>query len=146
LLRPEYIGIKLTDLPDEIIHQYQLKDKANKNGHIHLSITRGMYGLPQSGLLAITLLGKCLKKHGYVQSKFVPGLWKHKTRPVQFCLTVDDFGVKYIGKEHADHLLKVHEEHYKVTCDWSGTRYTGIHMHWDYDNHIKVHLFTPGYM
>jgi hypothetical protein len=49
LLRPEYIRIKITDLPDEIINQYKLDDKVNKNGHIHLSITRGMYGLPQSG-------------------------------------------------------------------------------------------------
>jgi hypothetical protein len=86
-----------------------------------------------------------LNKHGYVQSKFVPGLWKHKTGPIQFCLTVDNFGVKYVGQEHANHLLKVLQEHYKVTCDWSGTRYIGIHMHWDYDNH-KLHLFMPGYV
>ena len=104
-----------------------------------------MYGLPQSGLLANELLEKRLNKHGYVQSKFVPGLWKHKTRPIQFCLTVDDFGVKYVGKEHTEHLLKVLQENYKVTSDWTGNRYIGIHMHWDYDNH-KVHLFMPGYV
>jgi hypothetical protein len=33
---------------------------------------------------------------------------------------VDDFGVKYVGKEHAEHLLKVLQEHYKVTTDWKG--------------------------
>ena len=104
-----------------------------------------MYGLPQSGLLANELLENRLNKHGYAQSKFVPGLWKHKTRPIQFCLTVDDFGVKYVRQEHDNHLLKVLQEHYKVTCDWSGTRYIGIHMHWDYDNH-KLHLFMPGYV
>jgi hypothetical protein len=75
LLDPEYIRIKLSDLPDEIIKQYKLKDKVNKNGHIHLSVTRGMYGLPQSDLLANELLEQRLNKHGYVQSKFVPGLW-----------------------------------------------------------------------
>jgi hypothetical protein len=100
-----------------------------------------MYGLPQSGLLA----NKLLEKHGYIQSKFVPGSWKHKTRPILFFLTVGDFGVKYVGQEHANHLLQVLQEHYKVTYDWSGTRYIGIHMHWDYDNH-KLHLFMPGYV
>lgn len=58
LLRPEYIRVKLSDLPDEIIKQYKLNDKVNKNGHIHLVVTRGMYGLPQSGLLANELLEK----------------------------------------------------------------------------------------
>ena len=75
----------------------------------------------------------------------MPGLWKHRTRPIQFCLTVDDFGVKYVGKEHAEHLLTDLQEHYKVTTDWIGNRYIGIHMHWDYQNH-KVHLFMPGYV
>ena len=28
------------------------------------------------------------------------------SRPFSFCLIVDDFGVKYIGKEHADHLIQ----------------------------------------
>ena len=35
-----------------------------------------------------------------------PGLWRYVTRPVQFTLVVDDFGVNYVGKEHADHLIK----------------------------------------
>ena len=43
LLRPEYIlqfNI-LIGLPDKIINQYKSKDKANKKGHTHHSITRG---------------------------------------------------------------------------------------------------------
>jgi hypothetical protein len=60
-----------------------------------------MYGLPQPGLLAKELLKKRLNKHGYQQSKFVHGLWKHNTRPIQFTLVGDDFGMKYISKEHA---------------------------------------------
>jgi hypothetical protein len=42
------------------------------------------------------------------------------TRPVQFALVVDDFGMKYVGKEHAQHLNNTIEEHYKLTCDWTG--------------------------
>ena len=79
-----------------------------------------MYSLLQAGLLANELLEKHLNKNGYFQCKFVAGLWAHKTRPIQFTLVVDDFGVKYVGKDHADHLLKTLEQHYKVTSDWTG--------------------------
>ena len=94
--------------------------------------TKGMYGLPQAGLIANELLEKQLNKHGYRQSKLVPGLWKHNTRPIQFTLVVDNFGVKYIGDKHAHHLQKVLEQHYEIKCDWSGQRYIGITLLWDY--------------
>ena len=60
---------------------------------------------------------KRLNKHGYQQSKLVPGLWKHDTGLIQFTLVVDDFGVKYVGEEHAQHLKNTLEEHYKLTCN-----------------------------
>ena len=69
-----------------------------------------MYGLPQSGLLAIELLEKRLNKSGYQQSKLVPGLWKHEWRLVKFTLGVDVLGVKYVGEKHALHLKQTLEE------------------------------------
>ena len=76
-----------------------------------------MYGLSQSGLLANTFLEKRLNNHGYRRSKLVPGVWRHNTLPVQFTLVVDNFGVKYVGEEHANHLKQVLEEYYTLTCD-----------------------------
>ncbi len=35
----------------------------------------------------------------------MPGLWKHKMRPISFTLLVDDFGVKYVGEEQVIHLI-----------------------------------------
>jgi hypothetical protein len=145
LKRPEYIQVKLSDLPQEIIDEYKLHNLANHKGMLFIKVTKGVYGLPQAGLLASELLKKRLNQHGYTQSKMVPGLWKHKTRPIQFTLIVDDFGVKYRGKEHADHLKHVLEEQFKVTADWTGTRYAGIHLHWDYCN-STAHLCLPGYV
>eukprot|EP00956_Cyclotella_meneghiniana_P014612 scaffold21966_cov36-Cyclotella_meneghiniana.AAC.2 len=127
LLRPEYIRVKLIDPPEEIIREYKLREKANKKGCIFLKVVKGI-----------------LNKHGYYQSKTIPGLWKHKTRPLQFTLVVDDLGAKYVGKEHANHLKQILEEHYKVTADWAGERYVGIHLKWDYDKR-QCHLFMPGY-
>jgi Tat protein secretion system quality control protein TatD with DNase activity len=125
-------------MPEEIINEYKLRDKANSKGHIFLEVNKGMYGLPQAGLLANELLEKRLNKHGYYQSKLIPGLWKHKTRPIQFTLVVDDYGVKYVGQEHAIHLKQVLEEHYKVTMDWAGERYVGIHLKWDIFLHERL--------
>jgi len=74
LHRPEFIRIKLGDIPDEVINECKLREKATKNGSIYIRAKRGMYGLPQAGLLANKLLEKHLNKHGYRQSKLVPDL------------------------------------------------------------------------
>ena len=43
-----------------------------------------------------------------------------KKRPIWFTLKVDDFGVKYIGKEHAMHLMDVLKLYYKMEEDRKG--------------------------
>jgi hypothetical protein len=120
LHRAKFIQIKLSDIPNEVIREYKLREKATKNGSIYIRAKRGMYGLLQAGLLANELFEKRLNKHGYQQSKLVPRLWKHDTRPIQFTLVVDGFGVKIVGKEHAQHLKNTLKEHYKLKCIWKG--------------------------
>ena len=93
-----------------------------------------MYGLPQSGILANKLLVKRLDLFGYYPVEHTPGLWKHKTRPVVFSLVVDDFGVKYVGKENADHLVNSLQADYKITIDWTGGTFCGIDLKWNYDD------------
>ena len=127
---PEYLRIKLSDIPLEIVQEYKLKDIATQDGYVYVEATEGIYGLPQAGLLANKLLEKRLNKHGYFQSKFVPGLWMHKWQPITFTLVVNNFGVKYVGKEHAEHLREVIKKYYPVTEDWTGKRYIGITLDW----------------
>jgi hypothetical protein len=62
---PEFIRIKLTDIPDKVIEECKLREIATKNESIYIRAKRGMYGLPQAGLLANKLLKKRLNKHGY---------------------------------------------------------------------------------
>ena len=104
-----------------------------------------MYGLPQAGLLANKLLKQRLAKHGYYKVAHTSGLWKHISRPVSFTLVVDDFGIKYVGKEHTDHLLNALRQDYTLDIDWTGTLYCGISLHWDYDNKT-VDISMPGYI
>jgi hypothetical protein len=58
---------------------------------------------------------------------------------------VDNFGVKYVGVEHAEHLLGVLQSKYKVTHNWNGDKFLGIKLKWDYLNGT-VDLSMPGYI
>ena len=113
--RYEYIKLKLSDIPTEVIEEYNLRSIATDDDFVYVEIRAGMYGLPQAGLIAQQLLEKRLNNDGYYQDKYVPGLWHHEWRPIKFTLVVDDFGVKYVGKEHAEHLLGVIQKHYKCS-------------------------------
>ncbi len=79
LHRPELICMKLSNILDKIINEYKLQNKTTPSRSIYIVANRGMCGLPQSGLIANKLLEKSLNKHGYRQSKLVPGLWHHDT-------------------------------------------------------------------
>ena len=94
------------------MEHYNLRDLETKDGYVYVKIQKGMYGLPQAGIIAQQLLEKRLNKAGYRQSKITPGFWTHDWRPISFTLVVDDFGVKYFGKEHAEHLINVLTQHY----------------------------------
>jgi hypothetical protein len=137
--------MKLDLFPPDIIDKYNLANKVDQNGNGHCEVRRGMYGLPQAGIIAQELLKEPLQKAGYMQSKLTPGYWKHEWRPISSTLVVDDFGVKYIGKEHVMHLIKSLKEHYEVEEDWEGRRYLGITLDWDYKKH-EVHLSMPDYV
>ena len=92
-----------------------------------------MYGLPHAGILANKLLKEKLLQNDYFEVPHTPGLFRHKARPVWFTLVVDDFGIKYVGKEHAQHLLGVLKEFYEIEEDWTGSLYCGITLDWHYD-------------
>ena len=145
LARREYAKLRLSDIPDEVITEYGLEELATAEGFVYIVVKKRMYGLPQAGLLAQQQLEKRLNKHGYSQSLLVPGLWTHNWRPIQFSLVVDDFGVKYVGEEHARHLRSVLEADYQVETDRKGKKYVGLTLDWDYERH-KVHLLMPGYV
>jgi hypothetical protein len=92
--RYEYMRMNISLLPEEIILTYNLCDIVDEKGWIYMEIRKGMYGLPQAGIIAQQLLQRNLAKHGYRPVRHTHGLWKHDTRPVSFSLVVDDFGVK----------------------------------------------------
>ena len=60
----EYMKLKLSDLPEDFVTLYNIVSKVDKNGFVYLEIRRGMYVLPQSGILAQQLLEKQLNNKG----------------------------------------------------------------------------------
>jgi hypothetical protein len=111
---------------------------------------RAVWGLPQAGILANKLLRRRLLPNGYFECPNTPGLWKHEWRPISFTLVVDNFGVKYVGKEHVQHLIWCIREKYKVTEDWTGDLYCGITLKWNYKKrwldisiHARIHPKAP---
>ncbi|KAL7481873.1 hypothetical protein ACHAW6_007553 [Cyclotella cf. meneghiniana] len=116
---PEIMRLKYNILPDESIHKYGLAQKV-LNGWVYVHIEKGMYGLPQAGLLANKLLAICLETHGYYQCQFTPGLWHHKCHPVTFSLVVDNFGIKMVDLTHAKHLKEALQKYYTVSWDYCG--------------------------
>ena len=54
--------MKLNLFPQDIIDEYNLKNKVNHNGNVHCEVRRGMYGLPQAGIIAQELLEERLRQ------------------------------------------------------------------------------------
>ena len=142
--RYEYLRIPLSMLPEEIIQHYNLEPLIHK-GHVYAEVRKGMYGFPHAGLIANEQLQRFLAPHGYRPVPITPGLWHHETRDLSFTLVVDDFGVKYVAEDDAKHLISCLKQHYKVSEDWTGSRYISLNLDWDYDKRT-CDISMPGYV
>ena len=143
LERKEYIRIQTKFIPEDIMIEFNLHQFV-QDGSILFEINKGMYGLPQAGLLAQTRLIKHLETRGYHQTPLVPCLFKHESNGINFTLVVDDFGIKYKTKDAANHLIATLQELYKITIDWSGKKYLGMMV--EFDGNKSVSLSLPGYV
>jgi hypothetical protein len=69
----------------------------------------------------------------------------HKTRPIAFSLIVDDFAVKYVGKQHTDYLRNALLQSYELKTDWEAKVYSGMSLKCDYKNRT-CDISMPGYV
>jgi hypothetical protein len=116
MARYEYMCLRLADMSDNVVKHYKLRELATPD-----EIRKGMYGLPQAGIIAQQLLEERLAKHGYCQSTTTPGLWKHDTHPISFSLVMENFGVKYVGKELPEQLVQICLYLPLWTCPYTST-------------------------
>jgi hypothetical protein len=55
--------------------------------------------------------------------------------------------VKYSDKKDVEFLISILEPIYELHIDWSGSKYLGITLDWDYTSAIRsVSLSLPGYI
>ena len=128
--RYEYIQMPLALLREEIVEQYKSTTVA-KDGWVYAEILRGMCGLKQAGRIENKYPTKNIGPHGYYQFRHTHGLWLHKWRPIKFSLVVYDFGVKYVGNKHANHLIETIKKYYPLSVDWTGGLYCGVTLKWN---------------
>ena len=101
--------------------------------------------ITQASILANNLLCGCLEKESYYKAATTPGLWKHKWRPIQFCLIVDDFCAVYVGIEHFNHLLLVLQRYHQVQTNMVGNKIAGLNVQWDFPSK-RVHIDMKSYV
>ena len=125
MARYEYMKLALACIQDEIIEQYSLRTLSS-DGWVYLEIRKGMPGLNQAGRIANDQLKAHLAHFGFTPVPRIPALWKHDTKPILFSVVVDDFGVKYIRKKNADHLIQALQKLSTISINWTGSLFCGI--------------------
>ena len=87
-----------------------------------------MYGLKVATLLTCNQLVTTLRKTDYYTIPDTMGLWRHTTRPIHFCLCVDDFGIKNFKEDNIYQFFKAIAFKYKRSVDWTGSDYCRLHL------------------
>ena len=137
--------LRLDIILEEIIAKYRLCNLVDKEGWVYVEILKGMYDLPQAGILANQLLEKRLvSTKGYYQCQHTPGLWRHVWRSIVFCLVVDNFGIKVTHMDDMHHLKTALGEHYTVTA--GKDRYSVVSNSPGISSIDTVRISTHGYL
>ena len=142
--RPEYIRVKIGDIPTEIVDEYGFSAFVEE-GSVLFQVDNCMYGYPQSGLLSQERLFSHLENNGYRQQPNIPCLFRHESRDVIFVLVVDDFAVKYSKMEDFEMLVNTLKELYELTINLNGSKYLGYDIQFDDEAHT-VSLSMPNYV
>ena len=146
LERPEYMRMPIAFIPMSLRVELGM-DHLPDSSSILWEVNKGLYGMPQAGLLAQQELNKLLAANDYIASPTTAGLYTHRTRKIQFVVWVDDFLIKFKRGDRKDinHLLDVLSTKYKYKVDWSGRTYLGmtiLHQH----RQRKLTISMPGFV
>ena len=85
-----------------------------------MEIRKGVYVLPQAGIIYHTQLKIHLAPFGYKPCQYTPGLWDHENRDTKLCLVVDNFGIKYTRKNNLQHILSALQKQIPISVDIKG--------------------------
>ena len=61
-------------------------------------------------------------------------------------LIVDDFGIKYVGQAHLDHIIQsIKHAGYEILVDKTGSLYCGMTLEWNYKER-SIDIAMPVYV
>ena len=49
-----------------------------------------------------------------------------------FVLMMDNFGIKYEGRQSAQYLIDTLTDYYEIAIDWTGKLFYSVSLKWDY--------------
>ena len=150
LERPEYMRVKIAEISPSSMERFQFaKYLQPGSDSILLRIDNGIYGLPQSGMLAQRRLKAHLADHGYLESPHSPCHFTHITDQIDFVLVVDDFGISTQGDGPAERLFAVLRKRYPLKVDMTGSKFIGFKIDFTYSADIAKRMCAismPGYV
>ena len=91
-----------------------------------------MLGLKHAGKFYNYRLQLHLSKFGCALASGTPSLCKHASKNITFALVIKNFGVKYVGKQNAEHLIQVLQQLYTISIDCKGTLLCVLTIDWYY--------------
>ena len=146
LTKKQYMRVHRRMIPYDTQTHFNITDARYwYKDHILVEISKGMYGLTEAGILAQERLYEHLGKYGFYLTKNTPGLLRHETRDIIFSLVVDDFGICYTNKADVEFLIEILQKLYKITIDWSGTKYLRMTIDHDFINNT-ITISMPDYV
>ena len=122
----KYMKLALNILPTEITDQYNLRCLACPDGLVYLEIRKGMPSLKQAVRISNDCLTAHIAKFGYAPVPCTTSLWKHSTLDISFGLVVDNFGIKYVDKQNANHLIQALQKVYTISINWYANLFSGL--------------------
>ena len=72
---------------------------------MYIETQKVIHGLPQVGNIPNDKLKQHMAKFGYDPAPITTDLWRPQTRPFQYSLVVDDFGIQYENQSDITHLI-----------------------------------------
>ena len=81
-------------------------------------------------------------KHTYFEVSIITHLWEDISWPTWFTLVIYDFGIKYYGSNHFEHLFNILSEDDKISVDLNEDLYCGKPLAQNYNKHnLNLHAW-----
>ena len=94
-----------------------MQQKATPDGYVYLEICKGNLWIAPVRIVGVTVIEENIRNAWVQKNHNIAMVWTHHWCPIQFALVVDDFGVKYTGKENAKFLMIGLKYDYKISVD-----------------------------